>query len=299
MTGNPQRRIGTSFRVHYADAACASTYATEEFILPAPFRRSPSLTDAGDFLVPLKPPHLQGRLTVVLDLDETLVYAREGPLYVRPGMEELMTFLSAHCETIVWTSSVHRYADAVLAQIDHCGAVQHTIYRHKRWFKGKSAAKDLRLLGRDLDSTIIIENTPDCLVGYEHNGVLVEDYEGGELEDHTLHAVLVLLEDLVAQHATGVSVPEYIRTTGRLLLRELPTDRGTPMPCYCLASNEEAAFPTLHRTQVSRPPTVTKLVSRSINHSSSSTLNSQVHTPCALQFSAVRRYEPHVGLTTK
>lgn len=177
---------------------------------------------------------------MVLDLDETLIYARQGPLYVRPGMEKLMRFLADHCETIVWTSSKHRYADAVVAHIDPCGAVCHTVYRHRRWFNGTSATKELRLLGRDLATTIIVENTPDCCRGYEKNAILVEDYEGGELVDHTLHSLLGLLKDLVARHeAEGISVPDYIATSPRLSQQSVLTDKGTAMQAFCLTSAEE------------------------------------------------------------
>ena len=38
-------------------------------------------------------------------------------------------------------------------------------------------AKDLALVGRDLNSVLIVENTPDCVRGHEENGILVSDYE--------------------------------------------------------------------------------------------------------------------------
>ncbi|AIO02824.1 nuclear lim interactor-interacting factor, putative [Leishmania panamensis] len=240
-----QRRRGASFRGVYcpdAFSVCLEDSVTETAEV---FRRSPSITARGEYLVPAKPSEIKNRLTVVLDLDETLIYARQGPLYVRPGMETLMRFLADYCETIVWTSSKHRYADAVVAQIDTCGAVCHTVYRHRRWFNGTSATKELRLLGRDLETTIIVENTPDCCRGYERNAVLVEDYEGGELADHTLHILLALLRDLVERHEKeGITVPEYIATTPRLSQQNVLTDKGTAMQAYCLRGVEdECAVP--------------------------------------------------------
>ncbi|KAL7697214.1 nuclear lim interactor-interacting factor [Lotmaria passim] len=235
-----QRRRGASFRGEYCPGAvsvCLEDSVTETTEV---FRRSPSITASGEYLVPPKPTEIQSRLTVVLDLDETLIYARQGPLYVRPGMDKLMRFLADHCETIVWTSSKHRYADAVIAQIDPVGAVCHTVYRHRRWFNGTSATKELRLLGRDLASTIIVENTPDCCRGYEKNAVLVEDYEGGELADHTLHTLLDLLKDLVERHENeGMTVPEFIASTPRLTQQSVLTDKGTAMQAFCLTSADD------------------------------------------------------------
>ncbi|KAG5489853.1 hypothetical protein GH5_00736 [Leishmania sp. Ghana 2012 LV757] len=248
-----QRRRGASFRGVYCPDAFPLSLEDSVTETAEVFRRSPSITASGEFLVPAKPTELQNRLTVVLDLDETLIYARQGPLYVRPGIETLMRFLADHCETIVWTSSKHRYADAVVAQIDTCGAVCHTVYRHRRWFNGTSATKELRLLGRDLETTIIVENTPDCCRGYERNAVLVEDYEGGELADHTLHTLLALLRDLVERHENeGITVPEYIATTPRLSQQNVLTDKGTAMQAYCLRSAEDECV-VLHSTASKYP----------------------------------------------
>lgn len=194
--------------------------------------RKKSIRDAS-LLIPPKAAHLQDKLTVVLDLDETLVYARAGPLYVRPGIEHLLSFLRDNCETIVWTAGVNRYANAVVSEIDkHC-VVSHTIARDSRWTQ--QGSKDVKLLNRDLDRLILIDNTPDAIRGNERNSILVEDYEGGELEDTTLSALVDLLRDLTNQMRNGVTVPEYIQKSHRVLHLALPTDAGEMMMCPCLA----------------------------------------------------------------
>lgn len=200
--------------------------------------------DVGKDLVPAKDPSHKDRITVVLDLDETLIYAREGPLYARPGLEELMVFLKDKCEAIVWTAGVKAYAQAVVRNIDKQDAIKHTVYRHKKWFTGCAGYnKDLTLLGRELDDTLIIENTPDCVRGNEANGILVSDYEGGELEDNTLPAILLLLQDLAQRRASeGITVPQYIKTSKLLAQQRIPTDIGDTMVCYCLDINGAEIF---------------------------------------------------------
>ena len=147
----------------------------------------------------------------MLDLDETLIYAREGPLYARPGLNELLEFLSKNCEPIVWTAGVKAYAQAVIRNIDPTNAFRHCVYRHKKWFSGCAGYnKDLTLLGRDMSKLIILENTPDCVRGNEENGILVADYEGTpeESADPTLYAIKHMLKDMVAK----VSFSTKIRT---------------------------------------------------------------------------------------
>ncbi|KAH9578146.1 FCP1 homology domain [Trypanosoma melophagium] len=235
-----QRVRGASFREEYA---CA--------IHRRPRRVTPAQgTPLNCTLIAPKESKLADRITVVLDLDETLVYAREGPLYVRPGTAELLQFLDENCETVLWTAGMKQYAEAVVRHIDTNGLVRHTIYRDSKWFSGTSCRKDLTLLGRDMQTTIVFENTPDCIRGFEENGVLVADYEGGELEDDTLHNILRLLRDLVRRRREeGVSVPAYIRSSAHLHLREVPTDDGDVMACYCLQPHwpDAERAPRLHR----------------------------------------------------
>ncbi|KAH8620542.1 putative NLI interacting factor like phosphatase [Trypanosoma vivax] len=224
-----QRVRGASFKEEYSDSVLFHTY-----------RKKPQRSSI-TYLIAPKESKLAGRPTVVLDLDETLVYARDGPLYVRPGLEELLQFLGENCETVLWTAGVKHYAEAVVRQIDRNGIVHHTICRDSAWFNGASCSKDLKLLGRDTATTIVFENTPDCIRGFEQNGVLVADYEGGELEDHTLYAILGLLCDLVQQRSrnAALTVPEFISTSHRLEQRDVPTDDGKIMRCYCLKQQQQ------------------------------------------------------------
>ena len=139
-------------------------------------------------LLPPKKPEFEGKPTVVFDLDETLVYTRDGPLYARPGFQSLLAFTCLFFETVVWTAGTRQYAEAVISTIDPQGAIQHCIYRHDKWYKD-DGPKNLRMLGRNLDDVIMIENNPDSIRGNENNCVLVQDYEGPVDNDLTLYAV--------------------------------------------------------------------------------------------------------------
>lgn len=191
-------------------------------------------------LVSPKPPHLKGKLTVVLDLDETLVYARKGPLFVRPGLKELMSFLNANCETIVWTAGAGLYAMAVLNEIDPDAVVSYTIARTSPLSLGRNGEKDLKLLGRDLAEVLCIENTPDSIRRNISNSILVEDYVGGELEDTTLFALIELLQDLVECLKKGISVSQFIKTSSRVFRVLVPTDARDMLQCYCLRCQSTA-----------------------------------------------------------
>lgn len=222
-----QRYRGVSFRKEYTQNNPL------RYVNSVGRKRAPSMIHAPTkHMLPPKRKEDANKITVVLDLDETLIYAREGPLYARPGIEAFFDFLGQHCEVVVWTAGVRAYAQAVIRNIDPKGYISHCIYRHEKWFSGQPGySKDLSLVGRNLDEMVIIENTPDCVRGYEENGILVTDYEGGEDEDHTLFAIQQVLEELVK---SGKKVPEGIRNCKFLTRSYVPTDLGDQLYVYCL-----------------------------------------------------------------
>eukprot|EP01006_Ploeotia_vitrea_P017899 TRINITY_DN49134_c0_g1_i1.p1 TRINITY_DN49134_c0_g1~~TRINITY_DN49134_c0_g1_i1.p1 ORF type:complete len:537 (-),score=3.23 TRINITY_DN49134_c0_g1_i1:38-1510(-) len=177
-----------------------------------------------------------GKLTVVLDLDETVVHCMRwpGPVSKRPYIDELFAFLAEHCETIVWTAGIRVYAQAVIRDIDKNRIITHCVYRHAKWFEDQDYTKDLSLLGRDMNKTVIIENTPDCVSKNIYNGVIVPDYVGPNARDKTLLSIRALLQEMVVAVKKGSTVPQYIEQTGLLELRNATNYKGDTIPCYCL-----------------------------------------------------------------
>lgn len=139
-------------------------------------RREPTMMLKGRQLIP-PATHLARKYTVVFDLDETVVYARNGPLYARAYLKDLFRAIKDDFEVIVWTAGVREYAKTVLEEINEDHIVKHLVYRHEKWFNEDDYTKNLRQLGRDLDYTIMIENTPDCVRANPQNSIIVEDFE--------------------------------------------------------------------------------------------------------------------------
>jgi TFIIF-interacting CTD phosphatase-like protein len=184
------------------------------------------------FCIPDQDPADRDKIVLVLDLDETLVYAREGPLYARPGLDEFFAACKDKCEVIVWTAGLRAYAQAIIRSIDKHGVVKHCVYRHSKWFTGQAGyRKDLAALGRSLDKTVIIENTPDCIRGYQQNGILVEDYEGGERTDNTIPALAEVVRALVDSKLT---VPQFVTGCPILTKGPVQTDVGDYIQVYTL-----------------------------------------------------------------
>jgi TFIIF-interacting CTD phosphatase-like protein len=226
-----QRYRGVSFKKEYEPQSAFQKLKSKVQIKGGRKRAPSMIHEPTKHMIPPKRDE-DKKYTIVLDLDETLIYAREGPLYARPHLDELLDFLGNHAETVVWTAGVRAYAQAVIRNIDPNGVIDHCIYRHEKWFTGQAGyAKDLALVGRDLSFVLIVENTPDCIRGHEENGILVSDYEGGEMPDNTLPAIAKLLDDLVRSNLT---VPEFLKRCNMLTRQYVPTDLGDKLYVYCL-----------------------------------------------------------------
>lgn len=197
-------------------------------------------------LLAIRPRDREYTLTVVLDLDETLVFAREGPLWVRPGVRQFLSELCGlGCEVVAWTASNRCYAGGILSRIDPAAEfVSQCIYAHAKWQRrpGQSypaTVKNLSLIGRDLDRTIIVDNLPDAVAGSEMNAIVVENYEGCELHDRTLSTLTKVIRDLVE---SGMAVPTYLSDTrggGHLKFCEQRLVSGEATWCFVLNSEPD------------------------------------------------------------
>ncbi|KNH00547.1 TFIIF-stimulated CTD phosphatase [Perkinsela sp. CCAP 1560/4] len=167
-------------------------------------------------------------LTLVLDLDETLIFNRQpsgknnNAPTLRPFLIPFLLSLPHHLvEVVVWTAStsatarhVIRYILAKVKQLLESGhkkslenvtipketnearvpIIDHVISRNSFWFlspypEGTESVeiprppisyhtKDLRLLGRNLDSVLLVENSHHCCKLQPKSSVIVKDFHG-------------------------------------------------------------------------------------------------------------------------
>ncbi|KEG10415.1 nuclear lim interactor-interacting factor [Trypanosoma grayi] len=192
--------------------------------------RPTTRSDAGthNFFLPSMRAIDEGKLVVVLDLDETLVYSRNGPIIQRPGAYRLLDILQGRCEVIVWTAGERHYAMEVIRKIDLHHCIRHCVYRHERWWTEKPGyVKDITALGRPSDRTIIIDNTPDCLRASPRNSILVTDFRGESGVRSRFDTTLFVLADIIDDVLRGpvVSV-EAFHHHPKLQLRSVLCDTG-------------------------------------------------------------------------
>lgn len=163
------------------------------------------------------------RKLLILDLDETLIYATEEPLepkadfilfedtstpyfvYERPYLKDFLEFCFSNFEVAIWTSSAEDYAEGIVKNILLSSQQPKFIWARKRctyrrnletyeyeWLKNLTKVKRH---GYRLENVIVIDDTPAKLAKHYGNLLLIKSFEG-DLTDNELQILPVFLEKL-------------------------------------------------------------------------------------------------------
>lgn len=173
---------------------------------------------------PFLPPQLRslnGRKTLVLDIDETLVHSvqtvdkdviydhtfdveylgirRTIGMNKRPFVEQFLAWCGEHFEVVTFTSGIKPYSDQVMKILDPKGEiVKHRLSRDHCMMHTESIYfKNLEYLRRDLTQTLIVDNSPIVFAFQLDNGVPIEPYYGEEKEDIELLKLKNFLEEVL------------------------------------------------------------------------------------------------------
>ncbi|XP_053992068.1 CTD nuclear envelope phosphatase 1-like [Hylaeus volcanicus] len=124
--------------------------------------------------------------TLILDLDETLVYTEldsilpEKPIvHERPLLREFLFFLKfLPVEVVIFTAALQNYADPLLNVMDaSTSTIHYRLYRQHTSILSGRRFKDLSLLNRNLSKTLIVDNHADMFWAQPNNGVVISSWE--------------------------------------------------------------------------------------------------------------------------
>lgn len=137
------------------------------------------------------------RITLALDLDETLVHCSVEPLenakltfnvnfkgdnfkvYVRtrPHLDKFLETVSQWFEVIVFTASQSVYANTLLDILDPNKHIEYRVFRESCVYTPTGCfVKDLHILGRDLQTTAIVDNSVQAFAYQVNNGIPIESW---------------------------------------------------------------------------------------------------------------------------
>ena len=150
---------------------------------------------------------------IILDLDETLVYATQhelhyayefmaGPyfVYARPYLDEFISYCFDNFSVAVWTSSGSDYAEAVTNEIFSNKQSLKFIWSRERcvrrfdhhrydyfYIKDLKKVKRNSFIGFPLERVIMVDNTPRKLIRNYGNLIKVSSFEGDLRDDELLY----------------------------------------------------------------------------------------------------------------
>ncbi|XP_076904941.1 uncharacterized protein LOC143560543 [Bidens hawaiensis] len=157
----------------------------------------PDLADMETNLCPTVSPCRRKTVTLVLDLDETLVHSslehcddadftfpvfvdsKEHTIYVkqRPHLKDFLKRVSEMFQVMIFTASQSIYAKPLLDILDPDGKIiYHQAYRESCTFEDGSHTKDLTVLGVDLAKVAIIDNCPQVFRLQVNNGIPIKSW---------------------------------------------------------------------------------------------------------------------------
>lgn len=152
---------------------------------------------------------------LILDLDETLIYATEEKLereadfvvgqyfvYRRPFLDEFLEFCFTNFEIAVWTSSTRNYATEILENVfnstyqtaffwsrEKC-TIGFDMEEREHFFEKKMTK--VRNRGYDLKSVIVVDDSPEKWRSSYGNLVRVKPFFGENDDDELKHLAIYL-----------------------------------------------------------------------------------------------------------
>jgi RNA polymerase II subunit A small phosphatase-like protein len=178
-------------------------------------------------LLPPLPPSTKHPITLILDVDETLVHSsfkttpkkcdiqlpitvngQSGTVFVkvRPYLQEFFQFIAPRFEVVIFTASLALYCDPLMEILDpeyKLGRLR--LFRDHCTKTNGAFVKDLSLLGRPLERVAIIDNSPVAYYFQPRNAIPIVSW----FDDQNDHELLELLP-LLGQLANCSNVYEFL-----------------------------------------------------------------------------------------
>ncbi|GLC32954.1 hypothetical protein PLESTB_000387200 [Pleodorina starrii] len=206
----------------------------------------------------LPPPTDPQRMTLVLDLDGTLIASEDEPhapvpfdycvdeerfVWLRPGLRRFLDSVRPHFEVVLFTAAGESWATSALQRIDPDRTIfDSRLYRdHTVSSDDWPWVKDLSRLGRDLARVVIVDDNPLMFMYQPDNALHVAAYDP-QLTAHNDDVLEQVLDVLMHKVLIAEDVREVLRN-----MKE-------PITASCMAARHAAAkaAATVH-TAAARP----------------------------------------------
>jgi len=215
-SGNNGNGNGVANSDSAAAALVTQVQQNAQPIAPVPTPYQPMRPPPAKCLLPPLPDADKYKKTLVLDLDETLVHSSFKPIpnadfvisielenvihrvfvLKRPGVDAFLRAVGQKFEVVVFTASLAKYADPLLDILDRNKVVKTRLFREACVHHYGNYVKDLSHLGRRLEDTIIIDNSPFSYMFQPDNAIPITSWFNDK-NDRQLYDLLPFLDTIV------------------------------------------------------------------------------------------------------
>ncbi|XP_076908782.1 mitochondrial import inner membrane translocase subunit TIM50-like [Bidens hawaiensis] len=178
---------------------------------------------SSEMLLPYLHPQEQHVFTLVLDLNETLLYSdwkrdRGWRTFKRPGVDDFLEQLAQYYEIIVYSDQQPMYVDPVVDRLDEKHCIRYRLSRAATRYQDGKHYRDLSKLNRDPSRVMYISGNAveSCL--QSENCVPIKPWKC-EAEDTALLDLIPFLE-YVARHRPADIRPVLASYQGRDIAKE-------------------------------------------------------------------------------
>ena len=138
------------------------------------------------------------KYTLILDLDETLIYLKRDQgkskrkvMILRPFLHDFLSKMKQLYELILFSLSTPEYVDPIIDLIEKKEKYfEFRLYKQHAIINEDEYIKDLSKLGRDIKKTIIIDNNPKYYRLQKNNGICIKPFYGDVVSDRNTLKVL-------------------------------------------------------------------------------------------------------------
>jgi len=115
----------------------------------------------------------------------------------RPGVDQFLEEVASKFEVVVFTASLDKYANPLMDILDPKGFVRFRLFRESCVQHYGNYVKDLSLLGRRLEDTLIIDNSPFSYMFQPDNAIPCTSWFNDKSDRELYDLIPFLLEQIV------------------------------------------------------------------------------------------------------
>ncbi|KAF8410855.1 hypothetical protein HHK36_003392 [Tetracentron sinense] len=178
---------------------------------------------ASEKLLPDLHPQEQHVFTLVLDLNETLIYSdwkrdRGWRTFKRPGVDAFLEHLAQFYEIVVYSDQLSMYVDPIIERLDKKGCIRYRLSRSATMYQDGKHYRDLSKLNRDPSRILYVSGHALESSLQPENSVPIKPWKL-EADDTSLLDLIPFLE-YVARHRPADIRPVLASYQGRDIATE-------------------------------------------------------------------------------